>query len=72
MERITPLWQRLSFNQKVSYRNLFRFKSRMLMTIIGIAGGTALILTGFGIRDSINATSRLQYSRVSHYQAWYV
>ncbi|WP_282802024.1 ABC transporter permease [Secundilactobacillus kimchicus] len=69
MERITPLWQRLSFNQKVSYRNLFRFKSRMLMTIIGIAGGTALILTGFGIRDSINATSRLQYSRVSHYQA---
>nr|WP_225353450.1 hypothetical protein [Lacticaseibacillus thailandensis] len=39
LERITPLWRRLSFNRKVSYRNLFRFKSRMLMTIIGIAGG---------------------------------
>ncbi|WP_424321140.1 FtsX-like permease family protein [Lacticaseibacillus chiayiensis] len=69
LERITPLWSRLSFNQKVSYRNLFRYKSRLIMTILGIAGGTALILTGFGIRDSITATGTLQYNDVVHYQA---
>ncbi|KRK13250.1 antimicrobial peptide ABC transporter permease [Lacticaseibacillus zeae DSM 20178 = KCTC 3804] len=69
LERITPLWSRLSFNQKVSYRNLFRYKSRLIMTILGIAGGTALILTGFGIKDSITATGSLQYNDVVHYQA---
>lgn len=69
LEQITPLWQRLSFNRKVSYRNLFRFKSRMLMTIIGIAGGTALILTGFGIQNSISASGTNQYHDVLHYQA---
>ncbi|KRN18903.1 antimicrobial peptide ABC transporter permease [Secundilactobacillus similis DSM 23365 = JCM 2765] len=69
LERITPLWQRMSFNRKVSYRNLFRFKSRMLMTIIGIAGGTALILTGFGIQNSISASGTKQYHDVLHYQA---
>lgn len=69
LERITPLWSRLSFNQKVSYRNLFRYKSRLIMTILGIAGGTALILTGFGIKDSITATGTLQYDDVVHYQA---
>lgn len=69
MERITPLWRRLSFNQKVSYRNLFRYKSRMWMTIIGIAGGTALILTGFGLSDSISSTASQQYGRIFHYSA---
>ncbi|KRK98490.1 antimicrobial peptide ABC transporter permease [Secundilactobacillus odoratitofui DSM 19909 = JCM 15043] len=69
LERITPLWSRLSFNRKVSYRNLFRFKSRMWMTIIGIAGGTALILTGFGIQDSIGSTATKQYQDIVHYQA---
>lgn len=69
LERITPLWNRLSFNRKVSYRNLFRFKSRMFMTIIGIAGGTALILTGFGIQDSIGASGTRQYNDIIHYQA---
>ncbi|MEN2681028.1 ABC transporter permease [Lacticaseibacillus paracasei] len=69
LERITPLWSRLSFNQKVSYRNLFRYKSRLVMTILGIAGGTALILTGFGIKDSITATGVQQYGDVIHYQA---
>ncbi len=63
MERITPLWRRMSFTQKVSYRNLFRYKSRMWMTIIGIAGGTALILTGFGLNDSIGSTASQQYGR---------
>ena len=69
MERIKPLWNHLSFNSKVSYRNLFRFKSRMLMTIIGIAGGTALILTGFGIQNSIGASGDRQYSEIFNYQA---
>ncbi|UJS07838.1 ABC transporter permease [Lacticaseibacillus paracasei subsp. paracasei] len=69
LERITPLWSRLSFNQKVSYRNLFRYKSRLVMTILGIAGGTTLILTGFGIKDSITATGVQQYGDVIHYQA---
>ena len=69
LERIKPLWNRLSFNSKVSYRNLFRFKSRMFMTIIGIAGGTALILTGFGIQNSIGASGDQQYSDIFKYQA---
>lgn len=69
MERITPLWHRLSFNQKVSYRNLFRYKSRMIMTIIGIAGGTALLLTGFGLRDSIGGTATTQFNDITHYDA---
>ncbi|WP_164848029.1 ABC transporter permease [Lacticaseibacillus hulanensis] len=68
LERITPLWQHLSFNAKVSLRNLFRFKSRMFMTIIGIAGGAGLILTGFGIRDSILGTAPTQFGQVLHYQ----
>jgi putative ABC transport system permease protein len=69
LERITPLWTRLNFNQKVSYRNLFRYKSRMVMSIIGIAGGCALILTGFGIRDSIIASGTRQYGDIVKYQA---
>lgn len=69
LERIKPLWNHLSFNRKVSYRNLFRFKSRMFMTIIGIAGGTALILTGFGIQNSIGASGNRQYAEIFDYQA---
>lgn len=69
LERITPLWTRLNFNQKVSYRNLFRYKSRMVMSIIVIAGGCALILTGFGIRDSIIASGTRQYGDIVKYQA---
>ncbi len=69
LERITPLWSRMSFSQKVSFRNLFRYKSRMLMTIIGVAGGTALIMTGYGIKDSIGGSSDLQYGKIVKYQA---
>ena len=53
LENIKPVWSRLSFIQKVSVRNLFRYKKRFWMTIIGIAGCTALLVTGFGLRDSI-------------------
>lgn len=69
LERITPLWRRLTFNQKVSYRNLFRFKSRMWMAILGIAGGTGLILTGIGIRDSIDYSGQTQFNQIINYQA---
>uniref|UniRef100_UPI00403F3283 ABC transporter permease n=1 Tax=Lentilactobacillus hilgardii TaxID=1588 RepID=UPI00403F3283 len=69
LEHFTWLWSKLKFYQKVSYRNLFRFKSRAIMTILGIAGGTALILTGFGISDSIGASGHLQFNQVIHYQA---
>lgn len=68
MEHWTWLWQRLSFNQKVSYRNLFRFKSRLIMTVIGIAGGLGLLLTGFGIRDAITATGTRQMDDILRYQ----
>lgn len=69
LEHFTWLWSKLHFYQKVSYRNLFRFKSRAFMTILGIAGGTALILTGFGISDSIGASGHRQFSQVINYQA---
>lgn len=48
LEHLQPLWKRLSFTWKVTARNIFRYKKRLLMTIIGIAGCTALMLTGFG------------------------
>ncbi|MGF2385357.1 FtsX-like permease family protein [Lentilactobacillus otakiensis] len=68
MERIKPLWNRMNFNQKVSYRNLFRYKTRMVMTIVGIAGCTGLMLAGFGIRDSVNDLIPDQFKQVQHYQ----
>ena len=53
LERIAPLWKRVSFSWKVTFRNLFRYKKRMFMTVVGIAGCTALLLTGWGLHDSI-------------------
>lgn len=69
LERIKPLWAKLSFIHKVTVRNLFRYKKRFWMTIIGIAGCTALIVTGFGIRDSILDIMELQYDEIYGYQA---
>lgn len=51
LERIKPLWRRLSFNGKVTARNIFRYKQRMLMTIFGVVGSVALLFTGLGIRS---------------------
>lgn len=68
LERITPIWNRLSFNKKVTARNIFRYKVRMSMTILGIAGCTTLLVTGIGIRDSIKGISDLQYSKISKYE----
>ena len=53
LERVGPLWRRLSFSWKVTFRNLFRYKRRLLMTVVGIAGCSALLLVGFGLHDSI-------------------
>lgn len=54
LERIGPLWRHLSFSWKVTFRNLFRYKKRFVMTVIGIAGCTALLLTGLGLSNAIN------------------
>lgn len=70
LERITPIWKRLSFNHKITFRNVFRYKSRMFMTIFGIAGSTGLILTGFGISDSISDIPSVQYSEINQFQAY--
>lgn len=67
LERIRPLWRRLSFTYKVTCRNLFRYKRRFWMTVIGVAGCTALLVTGFGISDSINGIMVKQYTDVSQY-----
>lgn len=70
LENIPFIWKRLSFNYKVTFRNVFRYKSRMFMTIFGIAGSTGLVLTGFGISDSISSIPDVQYSELNHFQAY--
>lgn len=67
LEKIPFIWKRLSFSRKVTVRNIFRYKKRFLMTIIGIMGCTALILTGFGLRDSISRIMPDQYEHVFNY-----
>lgn len=64
LERITFIWKRLSFNQKVTMRNIFRYKKRFFMSIIGIAGCTALIVVGFGIKNSISTLADKQYGNI--------
>lgn len=61
LEHITPLWRRMSFLNKVSARNLFRYKKRFLMTVFGIAGCTALMICGLGIRDTVISLKPRQY-----------
>ncbi|WP_205527751.1 FtsX-like permease family protein [Listeria costaricensis] len=69
LERMPFIWKRMSFTYKVTARNIFRYKQRMLMTVLGVAGCTALILTGFGLRDSISDIAKLQYGNVMKYDA---
>ena len=68
LERVTPIWSRMKFTSKVTARNLFRYKKRFLMTVVGIAGCTALLVTGFGVRDSVSDIVGLQYGEISQYQ----
>lgn len=67
LERLTPLWKHMNFTAKVTARNLFRYKKRLIMTVVGIAGCTGLILTGFGIRDSVRHVVYDQYYSVNQY-----
>lgn len=67
LERIKPLWQHLSFNYKVTLRNIFRYKVKMIMTILGIAGCTGLLMMGFGIRDSLAGIGQKQYGELIKY-----
>ena len=67
LERITPLWKCFNFSQKVTWRNLFRYKSRLFMTVVGVAGCTALMLAAFGLYDSINDVAVLQYEELNRY-----
>ena len=69
LERIPIIWNRLSFSHKVTIRNVFRYKKRFLMTIIGIAGCTGLILAGFGLKDCIVKMVPHQYEDIFTYQA---
>lgn len=67
LEHVTPIWRRLSFSWKVTARNLFRYKRRLLMTVIGISGCASLLLVGFGLHDSIWDIIDLQYGPIIHY-----
>jgi putative ABC transport system permease protein len=69
LEKITFIWKRLSFNQKVTMRNIFRYKKRFFMSVIGIAGCTALIITGFGVKYSVSTLADKQYGEVWLYNA---
>lgn len=68
LEKITPIWNKMSFTHKVTARNLFRYKSRMLMTIFGVAGATALLFTGFSVRNSIAEINQRQFSDIIKYE----
>lgn len=69
LEYIKPIWRRLSFTWKVSMRNLFRYQKRFWMTVIGIGGCTALIVTGFGLHESIFDVLDKQFDEISLYDA---
>lgn len=69
LERISPIWKRLDFMKKVTARNLFRYKQRMLMTVIGVAGCAALIIAGFGIQGAVEGLADLQFGDVMRYDA---
>ena len=67
LERIKPLWNHISFSNKICIRNIFRYKSRVFAMIIGIMGSTALILAGFGLRDSLQDVSKRQFDEIFKY-----
>lgn len=68
LEHVAFIWKRMKFLQKVSFRNIFRYKKRFFMMIIGISGCTALLVTGFGIKDSIANVAGQQYSEIQIYE----
>ena len=69
LERIMPLWKHMSFTAKLTARNLFRYKARLCMTVIGVAGCTALIVAAFGLLNSFDPLTEVQFGEVFHYDA---
>lgn len=67
LERINFIWKKLKFSDKITIRNIFRYKSRVITTILGIAGCTALILAGFGLKDSIKDVIDFQFNNIIKY-----
>ena len=67
LERVGFIWRRMKFTHKVTARNLFRYKKRLFMTVIGISGCTALLLTGFGLKDAIGDIVPKQYEEIQQY-----
>lgn len=67
LERISILWNKMSFTQKVTARNILRYKKRMIMTIFGVAGCTALLIAAFGMRDSLAGISETQFDQILKY-----
>lgn len=72
IEKIGFIWKRLNFSFKVTTRNIFRYKKRIFMTIIGIAGCTALTLAGLGLKDSITGIVKIQFNEITKYKAMLV
>ena len=68
LERLHFIWKRLSFTHKVTARNLFRYKQRMLMTIFGVAGSVALLFAGLGIQSSVRRVSKRQFQEILSYE----
>lgn len=69
LERIRPLWSRLSFSWKITARNLLRYKRRFFMAVTGVAGCTALLMVGFGLRDAIGTVVSNQFGELVSYDA---
>lgn len=69
LEYISPVWQRLSFMGKLVLRNAFRYPQRVLMMLLGIGGCTALMVAGFGAKDSVAKVAQFQYEEIFHYDA---
>ncbi|MDO4282267.1 MAG: FtsX-like permease family protein [Clostridia bacterium] len=67
IEKIPFIWNKFNFSQKVTARNILRYKKRFFMTVIGIGGCTALLVAGFGLKDSVTSMVPLQYEDVFHY-----
>jgi putative ABC transport system permease protein len=67
LERVKPLWSKLNFTQKITARNLFRYKKRFLMTVLGIGGCSALLLSGLGLKDSILSIAEIQFDQLYKY-----
>ena len=72
LERVTPVWSRLSFLNKVTARNLFRYKKRLFMTLFGIAGCTSILLAGFTIKDTVTRLMPLQYETTFNFDVMVV